>query len=193
MNNIEELREVTEKALYGLSADDSLKQRILQKASGYSEDIHNRKFHTVPVFCTVLAALVLSLVLLNGLTPVNPASPGEINVFAAGNENVSSSENVQNKTILHEVDAHSVVSLELSGFGLINDPNLCSDLIGTLQSRAEKAEDGRGTNQGNLIITLSDGTVLCVAAEEPFIFSEVYWFCPEFFIQFREDIGAQNP
>ena len=54
MSRIEELRQVTDQTLHGLTADDSLKFRILQKAAG-GEETKKPYFKPVPVFCVRLA------------------------------------------------------------------------------------------------------------------------------------------
>ena len=49
MIKLENLREETESALYGLTADDSLKYRILQKAAQTPAEVTKKGFHPFPV------------------------------------------------------------------------------------------------------------------------------------------------
>ena len=93
MSDPAKLREASEKVLYGLRADDTLKQKILIKAAAGGDAGSRRAFRPLPVFCGVVAALLVAVIALNGLEPAVPAGSVEINVFAAGdNETVSPAE-----------------------------------------------------------------------------------------------------
>ena len=61
MNNLEELHAVSDKVLSGLTADDSLKQRILQTAVLSGEKAQKRGFSPIPAFCSIIV-LIISLI-----------------------------------------------------------------------------------------------------------------------------------
>ena len=189
--DINEFRNMTDHALFGLTADDSLKQKILTKASEYPDHTVSRNYHIIPVFCTVLTALILSVVLLNGMQPVNPSAPGEINVFAAGSHHYSNDEEVQSDSILPGIDDHSVRFLEVQGLGTIDDSDLCADLIRILQNRSEKVDDQNRIPQKKLLVSLDNGNAFEFYMDDPYIFNGDYWLCPDFFSKIHE-ISDQN-
>ena len=85
----EDLRSATDKALYGLTADESLKQRILLKASQTNRTTRDSKVHPVMKLCAVVGVLLLMVVALNSVRPLSPSTPGEMNVFAAGGKDTT--------------------------------------------------------------------------------------------------------
>ena len=72
MSDPAKLREASEKVLYGLRADDTLKQKILMKAAAGGDTGSRRAFRPLPVFCGVVAALLVAVIALNGLEPAVP-------------------------------------------------------------------------------------------------------------------------
>ena len=76
MTDLNHLRNESEKALYGLKADETLKYRILQNAAAEPERKTRKSFQLIPVMCVVAAALLFSVLLLNGIPPVSHPEAG---------------------------------------------------------------------------------------------------------------------
>ena len=189
MNNPENLRDITEKVLYGLTADDSLKHRILQQVSQQTVKSEKKPFYLIPAFCTVLAALLITVFALNGLPAVNPAVPGEINVFTAGNENLSASEDASSGPVDPSVSADDILSIQITDFGTVLDSQQCAQLFRLLRDESKKAEISYSGARSEIILSVKDGTVLRFYAKEPYIFSGgSCWFCPAFFESARQAV-----
>ena len=186
MNNLNNLRDITDKALCGLTADESLKHRILQRAASTSESSGNRPLFLIPVCCTVLAVLLVAVSFLNGLQPVTPAAPGEINVFAAGNDDTMYTSDHDLTPVDPSIPYDTISSVELTGFGVIEDPSLCSLLFSTIQEKSVPAVSPASEELTQLTIVVNDGTVIHFETEDPYIFSDQCWYCPEFFELVRQ-------
>ena len=191
MNSLNELRHSTEKVLYGLTADESLKQRILQKTEKISETGKSRTFNTVPVFCSVIAALIFAVLILNGLQPVNPVTPGEISVFTAGNDKNDGPEDSFLLLKEYETEKGPIQSVEISGIGTITDPQICSRLITVLKDYSVLGENREYGDKEEIRIVFSDGKAIRLDAEEPYIIGTSCWSCPEFFTLFRQSLVQQ--
>ena len=107
MIKLENLREETESALYGLTADDSLKYRILQKAAQTPIEEKKRIFRPFPVLCSVLAVLLLLTVALNQVRPLSTVEAGDITVFAAGRKEEGST------SVFSNISASDIVSMDV--------------------------------------------------------------------------------
>lgn len=178
----EKLHEATDRALYGLTADESLKQKILQKAAAC--EASGRKISgrsILPAFCVVMAALVLVLTAVNSLRPVDPASTVEIKVFSAGSSDETDSADSSYPDIFDDLDSNNVISIELSDVGKITDAESCAALISLLKNNAVTAECSFEGSEHSLIIESADGTKLCFNVTEPFIGTEKSWSCESFF------------
>ena len=187
MSRIEELRQVTDQTLHGLTADDSLKFRILQQAAGGAET-KKPSFRPVPVLCAACAALLVMILALNSLQPVSNV-PGEINVFAAGSTEKPA--DMDHTGLLPPgFEAGSVVSVELDGAGSVTNPEKCAALAGILDGQVSSSEYAYAACGSHLKITAADGTVLTFGANEPYLIAEdgSCWSCPEFFTELRKEI-----
>ena len=193
MKRPEDLAEVTENLLHGLTADDSLKQRILQRAADYSGTEQKRVFHPVPVFGSVIFALIIAVVLLNGLPPVVPAQPAEMKVFAAGSQDTvppaADEGTTFVQTVFGGVMPGDVVSVELDSTGLVSDPEQCRTLISVLCENAEPSVNVSADKQSRLTITTAAGEVYQLAADEPYLTGSGCWSCPGFFSLMRQFCG----
>ena len=179
MSRPEDLRQAAENTLYGLKADDALKFRILQKAAESSVKPHRGLNRTVPVLCTVLAALLIAVVALNSLQAVPSGGPGEINVFAAGMTNSG------NGMFPADFDPASVISITLEGCKPVTSPEQCSALAGILLDHAQPAESSDSSDQLTVLIASKDGLSCSFFANDPYL-SDANghcWYCPAFFTQ----------
>ena len=187
MNDLDHFREYTDRTLAGLSADETLRNRILAKASGAGEK-PVRRFPLRPVLAlgSMICVLVLGVVLLNGIHPL-PSSmePGGITVFAAGQSIPDGDVAKKRMMPLTEMEADSVDSVEWTGVGVVRDASACRSLAKTLVSESVPAEVPGTEAAGRLVFTMKNGSVVQFSVEEPYLFSEDCWSCQPFFEQFR--------
>lgn len=196
MKKPEDLREVSDQVLHGLTADDSLKFRILQQAAeGKGKELRHG-FHPLPVFCTAVAALLIAVLVLNSLKPVDPASPAEMNVFAAGADEtahpVDRQESISLSYVLNTVKPENVTSVASSGIGKTEKTDQCAALIRLLQEKAVITDSADPSAHESLTITFTDGTVCYIGAEEPFLIGDVCCSCPSFFSQLRQYVEKRE-
>ena len=180
MSSPEDLRQITENTLHSLIADESLKYRILQKAASSEQTDRLRRKKLIPVFCTVLAALLIAAVSLNSLQSVPSSVPGELNSFTAGKtDNVSS-------VFPEDFNPDSVLSLEIERLGTIVDADQCSALSLLLLNHSVPADTADPVAGGRLIVTTSDGNTYVFMTENPYLISPDHqcWSCPAFFREF---------
>ena len=189
MKNLDQLHEVTDKALWGLTADESLKYRILQKAAMTGPEKSSRPGRRfIPVLCSSVALLLVCLFAVNGLKPVVPA---DMKVFPAGQLNLASQEGNQvNPSAAFSfpvLKPDSVTSVEWKNEGIVADSGICNKLIHRLQDQSEKKEDVPFEENGILIITAGDGTSFEYPVDEPYILEGgTIWDCSSFFELFRQ-------
>ena len=129
----EELRTATEKALSGLTADESLKQKILLKASESEQKEHEPVYRPVLKLCAIVGVLLLMVAGLNSIRPLSPSAPGEMTVFAAGGKDSSG------YTIFAQIDTDDITGIKIGSNELISDSRY-GDLIRILQSEAKESE-----------------------------------------------------
>lgn len=185
MNNPERLREITDNVLYGLTADESLKNRIIQKASVKQKKDSRPFFLPVPALCGIVALLVLTMGVLNNLRPVDPASSVEMKVFTAGSVDISPAPDSFFSDILPDLNYENVLSVELTECGVVNDPEECAELIAALQE-CETSSDVVSEDSGRqLIIHCSNGTVYRFSVNEPYLVGDQCWICDSFFTLFH--------
>ena len=183
MMKLENLREETESALYGLTADDSLKYRILQKAAQTPIEETKRNFRPFPVLCSVLAVLLLLTVALNQVRPLSTIEAGDITVFAAGRKEEGST------SVFSNIEASDIISMELTSVGKIDTPEDCSALLGVLRQDSFPAADEKWDNEEYLVICTADGQSIRYPVNEPYFLDNTCWECEAVFDQFREITG----
>ena len=109
MNRLNELPDITNHVLSGLTADNRLKTKIRLKAADLSlNDVSSsgteKHFRLLPVLCAIALLMLLSLSLLQKAVPHNGSLP-EIQTFAAGEHKSSSPLSIQR--ILSEADENA--------------------------------------------------------------------------------------
>ena len=82
--------------------------------------------------------------------------------------------------------ADSVVALELTGVGTVNDSTTAKNLMNILLNNATFLRSGSGETNRSLLIQLSSGLVLQMAVNGERIMACGTWACPEFFDAFQE-------
>ena len=191
MTDLKQLREVTEKTLYGLTADDTLKQRILEKSIA-SVPKNKRIIRLVPVFSAVFTVLLVAAFVLNGLKPVSPAEPGDINVFTAGNENSRNSESDFFQLIEQNDFCDEIISIGIEKLGLVGNHDSCCELICTFLDNSEHSETTELSVPVMMTVTLKDGTNILLEVEEPYIKQNgVCRKCAEFFSLFHQMVSKE--
>ncbi len=181
MKNLEELHAVTDKVLSGLTADDSLKQRILQTAVMSGKKETKRLFSPIPAFCGVIVLLLITVGVLNNLRPVDPASSVEMNVFSAGSVEISPSPDDSDSVLPAGVNSENIVSIELSAPGIVTSADKCAALADALAKCEICEEPVEKNSDRQLIIRCKDGTQYRFSVCEPCISNEKCWSCEEFF------------
>lgn len=109
---------------------------------------------------------------------------GQMRVFQR--VSFGSSALVGGESLSDTLRADSVVALELSGVGTINDAATAKRLIGVLTGSANYLRaSGSETNQ-SLLIQLSNGLAIQMAVNGERLIACGTWACPEFFNAFQE-------
>ena len=178
MNRLEKLPEITEKALGGLTADESLKYRIL-KSAAESKPAGERSFLR-PVFGLLCATAVMVFVLLAlggrpGLDP-SPTEAPVLRSFTAGGGPL------QAEAFPATLTAGKAVSADIASLGTIEDEKNLG-LITEALAEAEPAPlpDGASSDPG-LVLRLADGSEFSFALSDPYLISgSSAWTCPRFF------------
>ena len=176
MSKPEELRLVAENTLKGLTADDSLKFRILQKAAGETASERRRFMRPVPVLCSVLAVMLVAVLALNTLQAVPSAEPGNINSFTAGGADPGAS------LFPEGFDAGSVGSVIFNGT-IIMDSENCAVLASSLLEHSSETDLPEVSTGSVLKITDKNGISVSFTAEDPYLVRSDgrAWSCPAFF------------
>ena len=186
MNDLSKLRETSDRVLYTLTADESLKNRILLKAAaGENSNQRRRAFRALPAVCMVVAVLLIGAAALNNLQPVSPAGSVEMNYFAAGDKETVPSGNSFSSE-MKEAGPENIVSVEITGTGIIDDPDQCSDLMSLLNEEAIPVEHPAAENAYAVIFRTAEGEEIRFNAEDPYLFGDESWTCPGFFARFRK-------
>ena len=186
MNNLEELHAVSDKVLSGLTADDSLKQRILQTAVLSGEKAQKRGFSPIPAFCSVIVLLLITVGVLNNLRPVDPASSVEMNVFSAGSVEISPSPEQSVSGLPAGIIPDNIISFELSDSVIVSSADKCAALAEALGKCITCEEPADTDSDRHLIIRCKDGNQYQFNVSEPYISNGLCWSCEAFFSLYKE-------
>lgn len=174
MNRLENLPEITAKALGGLSADEALRCRILNQARSGNASPEKRSFLRPALsLAAAAAALALVLFLLNGTETLPEPEPVLRHLSAGGAV-------VQAALLPESLKADAVESVALLP-GTPADANKKDALLQTLrQAEPVNAQVSQWSRQ--LMIREKDGTTHIWEAEPPYLTDgAVVWSCPAFF------------
>lgn len=187
MKNPEELREISDKVLFGLTADDSLKQRILQNAVSAGSTSSRKLFHPIPAFCTVVAMLLITVGVLNSIRPVDPAATVEMNVFSAGSVDISPSPDASDSVFPAGFQAETVVFVEMTGRNAVTDPQKCRALADALLNCTVSDESPDLNDTVKVTILCDNGDRYQYNAADPYLSDDSQcWSCENFFSLFNE-------
>ena len=174
----EELRSATDKALHGLTADESLKQRILLKASQTTQTSRNSVSRPVLKLCAVVGVLLIMVVALNSVRPFSPSTPGEMNVFAAGGKDTASA------TPFSQIEIDNVSGVSIGSIHY--DDALGADVIRILQSEAKEADADIPIGDDRIVIRMKDGKEYVFGISEPYVYNDSNcWTCNGLFSLLR--------
>ena len=184
MNKLENLPEITDRALDGLRADDVLKTRILNAAL-QEDKPSGKQLRFIPVLLSSVALMILCVFLLNGKKPFLPEEEQHlIHSFSAGN---SVSETIPFNEFTG-INPDTVESMELIPGCKLTSPGQVIRLSELLVSGSEPAPDCcAGDLKGRLDISISSGLLISLPAKSPYIgWSDGVRKCEEFFEIFKE-------
>lgn len=177
MNSLEKLPELTEKALGGLTADETLKFRILNKAA--ETPAEDKRSFLRPAIGLVAAAVLMVCVLLvlNGRDAVpSPEETPILRSFPAGA--VSSS-----GILPTDVDAFGAESIESAATGKVTDSKTLESLLKALSSAVKAEVPAEASAEDELVLRCKNGAEFKWGLHEPYLSSEDgTWSCPGFFI-----------
>jgi len=178
MSRPEDLRQAAENMLYGLKADDTLKYRIIQKASVQPKSQMHLPLRAAPVLFTVLTVFLIAVIGLNSIQSVSSAVPGEIKAFAAGK-----TESGMDSLFPAEFRPDSVISIRFDQSFPIQDAGQCTALASVLCQQAVRTSESDGVLPLKLIISTSDGKEYCFGMQAPYLEGDdgIRWSCPAFF------------
>ena len=167
MNSLEKLPEITERALDGLRADESLKIRILNASlqkempSGYG-----RSLRFVPVLLSSVALMIICVFLLNAKKPLLPNEDQHlIHSFSAG----SSTSSAVSYDDFAETETDSFEAVELRSLGTVSDRVRLVQLITLLKEHSEPVSDENIAMNDQLGFFGSSGLLFSLPAESPYI------------------------
>ena len=191
MKQLDHFPEYTKQVLSGLTADESLKNRILMKAAGDTgaERAFSRLFlRSVPYLaaaaCLVLCFGILFLGMQKPLSSQN--EPGDIHVFTAGQQDPVVAGNETDSIQFGAIDPGDVVALSWSDIGEISDPEKCRKLAETLLASSVSADAAEEEFNATLTVKTADGKTMRYAVSEPYLWNNGCWDCRVFFDMFRE-------
>ena len=166
MNRIENLPEITDRALDGLRADERLKSRIVSNAFSKKESPFNqiRHFRFVPVILSAVAVMILCVVFLNGKKPVVDTDHHLIHSFAAGS---SESGSVAFESFL-AMDPSEVESMGLVSVGKADGSDNMILLINALKNDSVCVTDINVTPDDQLDIRTVSGRIISIPVKSPY-------------------------
>lgn len=201
MSSLEQLKDISEQALYGLRANDQLKERILsaaEKESGGGKLISvqfSRAPRAMASLCALAAVMVLAFLGLGSLggdrreTEVKPSTVAAGSRMAESPVSFSAAPN-EADTLASELQSLGIAPGEverISGSGIdeVRGAQACKDLLSLLSSGAEAIVGSLPQDAETLDFLLSDGRVVTVPFEENRIQLVTCWSCPAFFDALR--------
>ncbi len=163
MIKLENLPEVTNRALDGLKANESLKSKILKAAvQEEKSNSHIQLRRLVPLLISSVAVMIFCVFLLNGKKPIPMEEQHLIHSFTAGN-----SETVPvSYTDIVSLPVKSIVRCS-DGKKIENDQ--LEPLINAIRSDSSNVSDDHISMNDNLNIYCSDGLCFVVPVQPPYI------------------------
>jgi hypothetical protein len=163
---LENLPEITDRALDSLKADDTLKSKILfsaiQKNKPY---VHNNNLRLIPIVLSSVAIMVICFVLLNGKKPLFSEDQHLIRSFSAG----SSDSSTISIDSFSEIDLMSIKYIELSSSGQKNEPDQLNQLLDALLNHSILVKNTDFSMNDQLNIIGTNGVLLSLPINIPYI------------------------
>ena len=184
MKKLENLPQITDRALDGLKADETLKTKILNAALQERETLSAEKpMHLLPVLLTSVAVMLLCVFLLNGKKPLPPEEDQHIiHSFSAGNSDVSS----VSFDVFYETEPDSIKSIEFLTGGKITDRELINQMMELLKLTSEPVDNIEIKMNDQLDVFGPSGLMFSLQTESPYIkWSDGIRKCELFFEAYR--------
>lgn len=177
MNTLEKLPEITEKAFGGLTADESLKFRILKKASASTAAEKRSLLRPAIALVSAAALMVGALLVLNSRDAVpSPEETPVLRSFPAGA--VSSESGI----LPADVVAFGAESIETAAHGKVTESQVLEALLKALASAGIAETPADFSAEDELVLRCRNGAVYSWSLHEPYLSSgEGTWYCPAFF------------
>ena len=187
MNRLDQLPELTEQALGGLTAGDDLKHRILAEAANNRPRSERSFLRPAVGLMSAAAVMAAFLLILNTHQPQSEAvedvpvlrscsagsvssSPGILPVFASG---------------LHVVSVETPYSDTA-----FTDDGTIDLLVSALRSAETDGSSSDNSFSGEIILHLSDGTDFRCRIDDPYLSCNgQIWSCPQFFTLLKDLSG----
>ena len=183
MNKLENLPEVTDRALNGLKADEVLRLRIMKAALQEKKQSSGFiSFRVVPVLLSSVALMILCVFLLNGKKPLLPEEEQHlIHSFSAGDSSFSD----VSFDLFAGTESASVEYMSLLSEGKISDRDQVNQLLGLLKEQSEPVSEIDIIMNDRLEIFGKSGLLYSLPAESPYIeWSDGIRRCDSFFALF---------
>ncbi len=180
MKKLENLPEITDRALDGLRADDTLKTKIINAVLHDEKPIRvGKPLRFISVLLASLSVMLLCVFLLNGKKPLLPEEEKDlIRSFSAGNSSASS---VSFDTFT-ETAPDTIKSIELLTSGTLSGSDLVNQLVELLKCNSVSVTDPDIVMNDQLNIFDSTGMLFSLQAEAPYIkWSDGVRKCEPFF------------
>ena len=184
MNKLENLPEVTDRALNGLTADEVLRLRIMKAALREKKSFAGfRSLRVIPVLLSSVALMILCVFLLNGKKPLLPDEEQHlIHSFSAGNSSFSE----VSFDLFSGTDAESVEYINLLSEGKCFDRDQLNQLLSLLKEQSEPVSENDIIMNDRLEIFGKSGLMFSLPAESPYIeWSDGIRKCESFFKLYR--------
>ena len=164
MIKLENLPEVTDRALDGLKADESLKSKILNAAIHEQKPSypHKQFRYLAPVLLSSVAVMILCIFLLNGKEPVISEDQHLIHSFTAGN-----SETIP--VSYTEIDSLSVKSIVRCSDGKKIDNDQLVKMLDILKNHSVIVTEDQISMNDQLNIFDEDGQCFIVPVNAPYM------------------------
>lgn len=185
MNKLENLQQITDRALDGLRADEALKTRILKKALQEEKPCAaSGSFRFVPVLLTSVALMILCIFLLNGKKPLVPDEDQHlIYSFSAGSGEYDPKVSFD---VFCDMEPSLVESMEILSEGKVTSHEQIDRLMEALKEQSESVQDADVVMNDRLEICGSSGQIFSFPAGSPYIgWSDGIRKCESFFEMFK--------
>ena len=184
MIKLENLPEVTDRALDGLKANHQLKTKILNASLREEKPfVFKKRPALIPVALSCVALMVICVFLLNGKMALHSEKQPLIHSFTAGSADAPS----VSFDAFAEMDSSIVQRVEITSAGKAEGPDQLDPLLDALKNHSDLIEGADITMNDQMNIFGSDGLLFSLPVENPYIaWADGVRKCDLFFQWFEE-------